>query len=158
MFKPHPNLRSSAVKYGLFKSYEEYDKYLEKWDDLPNAKVVQDSGYLEYFCTSDAMIMDSVSFLVEYLYLRKPLLFLTRPEQMFLDIGNRVLDSYYKVPGEDYKGIEDFLQKVVISGEDDMKEQREKIFDEEFDYKKENGVLASDYICNDLFELLGERR
>ena len=155
VFKPHPNLRWRTVKEGLFKSYEEYDAYIEWWDSRPNGKVVQDSSYLEYFDSSDAMIMDSVSFLGEYLYVNKPLLFLTRPEQVMMDIGKRVLDSYYQTPGEDYCGIEKFIQNVVLAGEDTMAPQREKIFSEEYDYYSINGQTASDYICNDLLDTLG---
>jgi len=155
VFKPHPNLRWKSVQKGLFKTYEEYDSYVEWWDSRPNGKVVQDASYLEYFATSDAMIMDSGSFIGEYLYAKKPLLFLTRPEQTFMEIGKRVLDAYYKVPGEDYYGIEQFIQNVVLAGEDTMASNRESIFSEEYDYYKINGQLASDYICNDLLDTLG---
>ena len=155
VFKPHPNLRWKSVQTGLFKSYEEYDAYIDWWNSRPNGKVVQDSSYLELFKTSDAMIMDSVSFLGEYLYMNKPLLFLTRPEQVMMDIGKRVLDSYYKTPGDDYWGIEQFIQKIVLEGEDTMASEREKVFSEEYDYFSINGQTASDYICNDLLDSLG---
>ena len=155
IFKPHPNLRWRSVQAGLFKSYKEYDDYIDWWNNRPNGKVVQDSSYLEYFATSDAMIMDSVSFLGEYLYVNKPLLFLTRPEQVMMDIGKRVLDSYYKTPGDDYWGIEQFIRKVVLTEEDTMVSQREKIFSEEYDYYSMNGQTAADYICNDLMDTLG---
>ena len=155
VFKPHPNLRLKAVQSGLFKSYEEYDEYIKWWDEQPNGKVVQDSSYLEYFASSDAMIMDSGSFIGEYLYVNKPLLFLTRPEQTFMEIGNRILDSYYKAPGDDYWSIEKFIQNVVLAGVDTMDSQREKIFSAEYDYYSINGQTASDYICNDLLNTLG---
>ena len=76
VFKPHPNLRLRAVEAKVFESYEAYDAYLEEWNSLPNAKVVQESDYLGLFDTSDGMILDSVSFLAEYIYVHKPLLFL----------------------------------------------------------------------------------
>ena len=158
VLKPHPNLRYFAVGNGLFKSYEDYDDYLKKWDDLSNGKVVQEADYLEYFQTSDAMIMDSGSFLAEYLYVRKPLLYLTRPEQAFLDVGWRIIDSYYSTPGENYAGIEDFIVSVVLQGNDIKREDREKIFIQEYDYKKTNGKSAADYISEDVFDLVSERR
>lgn len=156
VFKPHPNLRLMAVNYKLFKSYEEYDKYIAKWDSLPNGKAIQEGDYLQVFNTSDAMIMDSGSFLGEYLYTGKPLLFLTRPEQCFLALGKKVVDAYYKTPGENYAEIEAFIKNVVINGNDEMKEKRNKIFREEFDYVKTNGMRASDYICNEVLELIGQ--
>ena len=154
VFKPHPNLRYVAVEEGLFKDYEEYDSYLQRWNDLPNAKVVQESSYLEYFVTSDAMIMDSISFLGEYLYVGKPLLFLTREEQRFLELGEKVVNAYYRVPGDDYSGIIDFIDDVVLSGNDFMKANREEVFDQEYNYVKQNGICASDFICKELLELI----
>ena len=154
IFKPHPSLKVRSIQEGLFKSYDEYDEYIKKWDSLPNACVVQDAGYLDCFATSDAMIMDSVSFLVEYLYTGKPLLFLTRPEQAFLEIGERVKNVYYRASGENYAEIEAFLNKVVLGNSDDMKEQREKLLDEDYNYVRVNGVSASDYVCQDVLGLL----
>ena len=157
IFKPHPNLRFSSVESKLFKSYEEYDEYIASWDNLSNGKAVQEADYLQIFNTSDAMIMDSGSFLGEYLYTGKPLLFLTRPEQCFLELGKKVVDVYYKTSGENYSEIEAFIQNVVINGNDDMKEKREKVFREEFDYVKTNGMTASEYICNEVFEMIGRK-
>ncbi len=157
VFKPHPNLRHASVEHKMFRSYEEYDEYIDKWNNMPNGKAVQEADYLEIFRTSDAMIMDSGSFLGEYLYTGKPLLFLTRPEQCFMDIGKKVLDSYYKTSGENYAEIEKFIQDVVINGNDSMIEQRNKVFREEYDYLNANGMMASEYICNEIFNLIGNR-
>ncbi len=157
IFKPHPNLRYATIKAGLFKSYEEYDEYVRWWDEQPNGKVVQDSSYLEYFDTSDAMIMDSGSFLGEYLYVGKPLLFLTRPEQAFMEIGKRVLDSYYQTQGENYYDIEDFINNIVINKHDSMADKRREVFSEEYDYLNINGKTATQYIFDDIMNLLEGR-
>ena len=146
IFKPHPNLRYSAVVSHLFSSYEDYDKYIERWNSLPNAKAVSEQSYLEIFATSDGMIMDSCSFLAEYLYVDKPLLFLTRPEQ---NMPEKFTSAHYRVPGDDYCRIEGFLRTVVIGGNDTMSEDRKRVF-EEFDYLSNTGMLAGDYICDDL--------
>ena len=74
---------------GVFVNGEEYDAYCRAWDALPNAKVVM-GEYLAYFASSDAMILDSVSFMAEYLYVHKPALFLTREGERF--IFRQVLD------------------------------------------------------------------
>ncbi len=154
VLKPHPNLRLKAVNIGLFKSYEEYDGYIRMWENLPNANVVQDAGYLELFDTSDAMIMDSGSFLGEYLYTEKPLLYLTRPEQTFLPTGKKVVNAYYTTSGENYSEIETFLKEVVLKGNDYMKDKRTAVFKEEYDYKNINGIGASEYICNEVYRLI----
>lgn len=83
MFKPHPNLRARVVQAHAFESEEAYDTYLEEWNKLPNACVMQEEDYRSAFATSDGMIMDSCSFIAEYMYVDKPLLFLKRDGQAF---------------------------------------------------------------------------
>ena len=153
IFKPHPNLRTEAVYSGMFKDFEAYDKYIAKWNALPNAKVVTESSYIDIFKTSDAMIMDSGSFIGEYQYAHKPLLYLTRPEQAFTELGQRIMDTYYKVPGDDYKGINAFVKNVVRNGDDPKKKDRDAIFNAELDYKKINGCLAWEMIYKDIESL-----
>ncbi|MCR5272515.1 MAG: CDP-glycerol glycerophosphotransferase family protein [Lachnospiraceae bacterium] len=154
VFKPHPNLKIAAVKAGLFKSYEAYDKYLKMWDELPNAKVVNEASYLEYFDTSDAMILDSCSFIVEYMYTGKPYLFLKRDRQNFTETGKKILDSQYTADGEDYINIEKFVEEIVLKGGDVKKELRQDVFAKELDYMHINGKLASDVIVEDVLKLL----
>ncbi|WP_022748973.1 CDP-glycerol glycerophosphotransferase family protein [Lachnobacterium bovis] len=157
VFKPHPNLRTAAVNEKIFNTYEEYDDYIKKIDSLPNAKVVTESSYLEYFATSDSLIFDSCSFLAEYMYVKKPALFLRRKEQNFLQLGQKVLETYYEANGEDYYAIENFIKDVVLGEKDTLKEKRQKIFNEYFDYKKINKKLASETICDDLNFTIFER-
>ena len=155
IFKPHPNLRWKAVESQLFSSYEEYDRYLEQWNSLPNARVVEEESYLDIFATSDGMIMDSASFIGEYMYVDKPLLFLTREEQAFNNLGERLISSYYHVKGEDFIGIEKFVEHVILKGEDDMKDERHSTFAETLDYAGKNGCSASEFIVRDILGLLG---
>lgn len=147
IIKPHPNMKMTAVEIGVFKTVQDFDDYLAQWDALPNAKVVQEGSYVDYFKTSDAMIGDSVSFLAEYQFTGKPQLLLTRPEQEFNEFGAMVQEVLYKCPGEDLEGIESFLKSVVIDGNDTMKQQRTEFFDENLNYYKKNGnVKASQQI------------
>ncbi|MCM1154684.1 MAG: CDP-glycerol glycerophosphotransferase family protein [Ruminococcus flavefaciens] len=154
IFKPHPNLRLRAVEAGVFSSYEEYDAYLEEWNRLSNAKVVQETSYLDIFATSDGMIMDSASFLAEYLYVDKPLLFLRGKGQAFNELGQVLLEGHYLKPGEDYWGIEKFLLDVILKGEDSRKGIRESIWEEELDYMKINKCKACEFIYQDICSLL----
>lgn len=156
IFKPHPNLRMKAVRCKYFKSYEEYEAYIEAWQALPNARVSEEEGYLDIFATSDGMIMDSASFLGEYLYVNKPLLFLTREEQAFNVLGKKAVSGYYTAKGEDYIAIEQFVERVILQGGDTMKDRRHRIFAEELDYAGKNGCSASEFIYKDLTNLLEE--
>lgn len=155
VLKPHPNLRCRAVEAGVFKSTGEYDAYIAKWNRMPNARVVEEGSYLELFATSDAMIMDSISFIAEYLYADKPLLYLTRPEQVFTELGQKCMSAYSQAEGSDYMKIERFLEDTVLGESDSMREQRRKIFAEELDYVKDHHCLASEWIYQDIASMVG---
>lgn len=153
VFKPHPNLRIRAVEAKLFDGYEEYDKYIEKFASMPNVRVVQEGDYLDIFATSDAMIMDSVSFLAEYMYADKPLLFLTKKGQAFSKLGERLLNGFYTEAGNDYCRIEQFLDDVILGENDFLKERRQAIFRQELDYQNQNGRTATQQILKDFMGL-----
>lgn len=154
ILKPHPNLGVRAVEAKIFESVDEYEAYLNEWNSLPNAKVVLEEDYRDIFATSDGMIMDSGSFLAEYMYVGKPLLFLTKKGQAFSTLGQEVLKGHYTEPGENYIGIEKFLEEVILCEKDTLAEARHEIFDKELNYYKVNHRLASEIIYADISELL----
>lgn len=150
IFKPHPNLRARVVQAQVFESLEAYDAYLKEWEMLPNARVVLEEDYRSIFASSDGMIMDSCSFIAEYMYAGKPLLFLKREGQAYNPLGEKIMQAHYTEWGEDYFNIERFLQQVILDGKDTKKEIREEIFREELDYYTQNKCSASEYIYRDL--------
>lgn len=154
IFKPHPNLRHRAVEALLFTNYEEYDEYIEKWNALPNAKISENS-YLEIFDTSDAMIMDSLSFMAEYLYTGKKLLFLRRKEQRFSELGKKCLSAFDEACGSDYMAIEEFIVSNILEDKDLKKSKRSEVYEECLDYYTANGVTATKYIYDDICSIVG---
>ena len=110
IFKPHPNLRTRAIEAEVFRDAGDYERYIDLWEKLPNARVSAEESYLEIFATSDGMIMDSNSFLAEYMYVNKPLLFLTREEQTFNKLGRSIVDTYDQCDGRDYMGLKVFFK------------------------------------------------
>lgn len=154
IYKPHPQLKDTVVKSGLFDSDKQYEEYMNEWDSLPNAKVVDKGFYLDLFETSDGMIFDSASFMAEYMYVDKPALYLTRKEQRFNGLGQEIYEGLYKADGADYLSIEKFLTDTVVQGKDTMKEKRATVFANNLDYCTTNGMLASDYIYRCICSLL----
>lgn len=151
ILKPHPVLRTTTVETGLFESSSDYDAYLDAWRALPNATVVEESTYYDIFKTSDAMILDSVSFIAEYQFTGKPLLFLTKEDQKFNAFGQSILDNLYQADGRDVEAIDAFIRDVVVDGNDAMAQKREQFFDENLNYYKKNGnVKASQQIFAEL--------
>lgn len=156
VLKPHPHLRHTAVENKLFPDVDAYNAYLAEWEKLENARVVEESDYLELFSTSDAMIMDCGSFIGEYLYADKPLLFLTRPEQAFSELGEKCMTAHYQVPGDHFEEIRAFLEHTVLEGDDPKAEIRKRVFDEELNYCSMNNTLAADLIYREIKGLTTE--
>ena len=39
IFKPHPNLRTRAIEAEVFRDAGDYERYIDLWEKLPNARV-----------------------------------------------------------------------------------------------------------------------
>lgn len=74
VLKPHPALFGYAVSSGLM-SKEQLETFVQKWCALPNCHI-ESADYGSLFASSDLMVTDGVSFLVEYPVFEKPLVFL----------------------------------------------------------------------------------
>ncbi len=144
--KPHPNLFFSAIQSGLFDSAEAFEEYLQAWNDLPNAQVYTGGYYQNLFATSDGMILDCASFIGEYQYTHKPMIYLTRDTQRFNPLGEEILNVSYLVDGKNLDGIAELLQKIFVEGDDYKADERKKFFDEQLNYFAHNGMTASEFI------------
>lgn len=126
VFKPHPLLKD---KLDLLWGVEKANAYYEQWVRRSNCSF-HDGVYTKLFTSSDAMIHDCGSFLVEYLHLNKPVMRTLNEiplEQMFNPFALRCLEYYYMAYNE--QDVEQFIQNV-INGVDPLKEQRTKFVNE----------------------------
>ena len=155
--KPHPRLMLEAVESGLFPSVEAYENYLQQWNDLPNAQVYSGAYYQEIFATSDGMIHDSLSFIAEYQYTHKPMIYLIdeKIRTDLVELGQKILKVSYVIDGKNLEQIAFALQKLFIEGNDPLKDARQKAFDEELNYYQLNGMDASDFIFKNISQELG---
>ena len=156
VIKPHQALFFSAVKEKVFPSAKAYEEYLQKWNDLPNAQVYTGAHYQALFATSDGMIHDSSSFIAEYQYVNKPMIFLTREGLKSNYLAKEILKVSYLVDGKDLDGIAATMQKVFIEGDDDKAAARKKIYDKYLNYPQYNGMLASEFIYKSISDELKE--
>jgi CDP-glycerol glycerophosphotransferase (TagB/SpsB family) len=150
-FKPHPLLKNKLQKHEEW-GKERTESYYKMWEDLPNGQL-NESSYIDMFVTSDAMILDSVSFIVEYLTLNKPSLFLFRDEQIedrLNDFGKMSLQELYH--GKNKDEIVYFIENVVLNGIDE-KEKHRKQFIREF-LLPPNNLSASENIYNEFVRVL----
>lgn len=126
VFKPHPLLKPKLyLKWGK----EKTDNYYESWEKLENTSL-NEGEYMELFKSSSAMIHDSASFIVEYLYVNKPVMRTLKSNNlrdMHSAFGLECIANHYLAHNE--QDIEQFIQNV-INGVDPLKEQRTKFVNE----------------------------
>ncbi|MDY0148847.1 MAG: hypothetical protein RBT03_02030 [Kiritimatiellia bacterium] len=122
VLRPHPELFRHMVAAGL-KTREEADNFRDRFNTLPNGQVYEGGDIFELFKESDALILDSLGFLAEYLPTRKPICFLENPRRQRLNvIGETLLSVYYQA--WNIHDIEIFIEDVVVGEQDWMKDGR----------------------------------
>lgn len=139
--RPHPRFAMGAINAGIFKNNDEVYQYFDEWNKLPNAKVIQYGDYFDIFDTSDAMILDSLSFFVEYQFTGKKLLYLIPNEIRGLNLLGKTLFHNSKViNGADFDSIKNFII--------DCKENinRQKVIPKVIDYILINKKSATEFI------------
>ena len=108
-FKPHPLLKIKLYEMPHW-GKKITDEYYEYWKNNEYSQLEQ-GEYIDLFCSSDVMIHDSGSFLAEYLYMKKPVLFNLSPinnGEYYSDFGLDALNSCFL--GKTEKDIITFLE------------------------------------------------
>lgn len=117
-FKPHPLLRDTLYQnpnWGKTKT----DAYYERWSTMPNTQF-ENGDYVNLFKQSDAMVHDSGSFIMEYLLVNKPCMYLIR-KNGFKDYNAdtlKALACYHK--GTSTKDVEDFILNLINDAPDTL--------------------------------------
>ncbi len=126
VFKPHPRLFSELCKHEEW-GEERARQYYEEWESMGNAQV-ESGEFVDLFMTSDAMIHDSGSFCVEYLYSGNPVMYVaTNFEKQVSEkseFGQLAMKQHYV--GSCEQDVVDFIENVLLGGNDPMKHGREE--------------------------------
>lgn len=124
-FKPHQLLKFKLIQLW---GEERTNNYYARWQQMENTQL-EESSYVDLFIHSDAMMHDSGSFTVEYLYLNKPVMYLVHdnhPEQQFNLFGQKAFACHRK--GQTLDQMRSFIDDV-INGTDPMYNQRKEFVD-----------------------------
>ena len=152
-FKPHPRLLSELYDHKDWGT-EKADAYYEKWRTLANGQL-ETGDFVDLFYYSDAMIHDSDSFVIDYLYFDKPEMFITKDiniqKQEADELSGLIYDHIYI--GSTKEDIIGFIENVVLEGNDNNAKDRQKIMEEYL--LPPNGKLASVNMYEDLCKSLG---
>lgn len=123
-FKPHPRLRTELYKHPDW-GKDRTDDYFKKWIELENGQL-EEGEFIDLFCTSDAIIHDSGSFIADYLFTGKPAIFTAPSKEDAYDglneFGIACMNCHYHA--HDTDTAIDLLKSVVIDGKDPMLDKR----------------------------------
>lgn len=149
-FKPHPQLKPALYKHPLW-GKKKTDDYYDAWANGENTAYVT-GEYIDLFKSSDAMIHDSHSFTVEYLYVNKPVMFMTNydRESQCNEVGKRAFACHYH--GTSKEDICHFIEKVVLSGEDTKEGFRHAFYNDIL--VPPNGLSVAENIINEISKVL----
>ena len=147
VFKPHPVLRG---KLNLLWGKSKTDEYYKWWEEAANTQVA-DGEYVDFFKYSDALIHDCGSFMVEYLYMNKPCMFLDNGKKHKLNLlGQKCYEKHYL--GHTAEDIEQFIINT-INGIDPIKPYRES-FIQKYLLPPNGKTSCENIICEILNEKL----
>ena len=147
-FKPHPHLFSSLCNIW---GKERTMNYFSQWRTMKNGMLCE-SGNYSLFKSSDAMIHDSGSFIMEYLYTGKPCMYLLLHGDNKVELndsGKSALNAHYLAHTK--ADIEDFICNVVIDGRDSKLEERENVFKTRV--LPDNGKTATQNIITEMEQI-----
>lgn len=152
-FKPHPRLLTELYahpEWGRLRT----DEYYQMWENMPNTQLEMGT-YVDLFMSSDAMIHDSGSFVIEYLYTHKPVMFVSRDINHFLtgqiELSREAFAQLYI--GKNEREILDFVDNVVLGGDDPMSSQRMAFYERHL--MPPGGQSVAQNTLDDMVESLG---
>lgn len=128
VFKPHPRLKKELYLHADW-GEERTVYYYNEWASNENTQL-ETGEFIDLFMTSDALIHDSGSFCVEYHYSGNPAMYIAEnfEEQVSQKgtFGQLAMRQHYV--GRNKQDIIDFIDNVVLKGDDPMKQGREEFF------------------------------
>ena len=146
IFKPHPRLKF-ILEHDKLMNKKEIEKYWEEWDTI--GKVCEDGDYWDIFTSSDLMITDCASFLIEYLPTGKPLLRLINKNALALnEFAMHFISQYYN--SHSNEELEKLFVDLAINKNDPKREERKKLISELIDFNEPSAVKIMNYLFTKL--------
>lgn len=146
VFRPHPLLKSKLYQISDW-GKERTDAYFKKWVEMPNT-MVWEGEYRNLFDTSDAILHDSGSFMVEYLFTLKPALYFASINRLkgLNQVGK---EAYYcHTLANSAEDIYNFIDSLLEKKDDGLLDKRKELLKNYL--LPPNGVDASLNIYNKL--------
>ena len=128
-FKPHPILRDKLYRQSSW-GIKRTDDYFKQWEIMENT-FIEEGEYSALFAHSDGMIHDSCSFIADYMYTGKPVMFLAEDKSYILstlnNFGSTCFELHYH--GSTKEDIIKFIEDTIISKEDSLFTKRQQFIE-----------------------------
>ena len=146
-FKPHPALKEKLYGHNQW-GKEKTLNYFNFWKDGSNT-ILSETNYQNLFLESDALILDSVSFTAEYLYLNKPFCFLIKNNFDYSNSLNIIGKNIFNIinKASSINEISEFIEKSIFKN-DLEKLEKQKTLLNNLNSLNNCNVLASENIYN----------
>lgn len=142
IFKPHPRLKYT-LKQSKLMSEAEIEEYWKEWEELGNIYELGD--YIDIFKSSDLMITDCSSFLIEYLPSMHPLIRLVKKKSIAVnDFCKKCISQYYFA--NDNIELQNIFENLVLNNNDYKKEKRKELVKDIVDKNQPSADKIYDYI------------
>lgn len=126
-FRPHQRLERQIIDT-KFMSIDKQVKYFKEWSSS-NSEYYKDINYFKIFLSSDCMITDCGSFLFEYLFTEKPVLFLeSKKSNGWNELGQKIYNVYYRATNN--KQIDKFINDVIYKKKDYLYKKRKNLINQ----------------------------
>lgn len=154
VFRPHPLLFVTLKNNNIWtdKQIEEYIKNLKS---NPNLEYQNGGDYFETFVNSDGLIHDCGSFMAEYLFTEHPACYLLKDSKTnkynYNKFAESCINQHYKAYNTEQ--IIDFIENIIIKGDDYKKEKRITFFNKNLKYEYPNtSQKIVNYLKQDLIK------
>lgn len=125
IFRPHPLLITTLKKDECW-GKKRTETYIKQITNFSNVTYSRGGEYFGLFANSDGIIHDCSSFLVEYLFTEKPMLYLIKNKKQikneFMPLAQKSFKYIYKANSK--KQIINFIDNIIIKNNDSLKEDR----------------------------------
>jgi len=122
-FKPHPSLKAKLYSLPNWGT-EKTDDYFRLWSEMNNTQI-DEGSYTDLFLQSDGLLHDGFSFIVEYLFVNKPLCYIYKNVEVnnvMNPLGQKALGASYK--SHNKAETIQFIEDVLLEGNDSMANNR----------------------------------
>ena len=141
IFKPHPCLFNFLYMSG-YMSKKSAQEYYKSWEKI--SKACYDGDYMELFQKSYALITDSGSFLIEYLFTKQPCIHLVSEHFKPNESVKNICRTYYNA--HNIEEMTNLFEEVLINKNDYKKQERLNLL------KELNYPNCAEIIVNNLSE------